>query len=430
MIINFSVQNFGSIKNKQTLSFDADKSDKLSDYYVMSVNGHRLLKLGLIFGANASGKTTILKALDFLRQLVLHPIDNKTSELNFEPFLFDEITANENSIIELDFVDKIRYQYYIEFNKSAIVSEELYRYVGSSKRKSKVFSRTTDVDMQFAKIKIGDGIKIEKKQVAALETNTLWNNTVLGGYLKTNIQFEDLQNTVNWFRNYLRPIIMPNSNLEEFVTDGLHDNNIDKEAVVDLLKRADLYISDIRTKKIETEIPDELIDILKNIQAQKSDKAQIDKKVSVSLVEFEHTVNDKKFYLLLEQESAGTRRYYSFAGLLVNIISESGVLLIDEMESSLHPDLFEHFLLMFLKNSNGSQIIATTHFREFLNDRSLYRDDVIWFTNKDNDCATELYSLADFDSSVIRDSSNILNAYKSGRLGATPNTGDLYIEKD
>lgn len=430
MIINFSVQNFGSIKNKQTLSFDADKSDKLSDYYVMSVNGHRLLKLGLIFGANASGKTTILKALDFLRQLVLHPIDNKTSELNFEPFLFDEITANENSIIELDFVDKIRYQYYIEFNKSAIVSEELYRYVGSSKRKSKVFSRTTDVDMQFAKIKIGDGIKIEKKQVAALETNTLWNNTVLGGYLKTNIQFEDLQNTVNWFSNYLRPIIMPNSNLEEFVTDGLHDNNIDKEAVVDLLKRADLYISDIRTKKIETEIPDELIDILKNIQAQKSDKAQIDKKVSVSLVEFEHTVNDKKFYLLLEQESAGTRRYYSFAGLLVNIISESGVLLIDEMESSLHPDLFEHFLLMFLKNSNGSQIIATTHFREFLNDRSLYRDDVIWFTNKDNDCATELYSLADFDSSVIRDSSNILNAYKSGRLGATPNTGDLYIEKD
>lgn len=430
MIINFSVQNFGSIKNKQTLSFEADKSDKLSDYYVMSVNGHRLLKLGLIFGANASGKTTILKALDFLRQLVLHPIDNKTSELNFEPFLFDEITANENSIIELDFVDKIRYQYYIEFNKSAIVSEELYRYVGSSKRKSKVFSRTTDVDMQFAKIKIGDGIKIEKKQVAALETNTLWNNTVLGGYLKTNIQFEDLQNTVNWFSNYLRPIIMPNSNLEEFVTDGLHDNNIDKEAVVDLLKRADLYISDIRTKKIETEIPDELIDILKNIQAQKSDKAQIDKKVSVSLVEFEHTVNDKKFYLLLEQESAGTRRYYSFAGLLVNIISESGVLLIDEMESSLHPDLFEHFLLMFLKNSNGSQIIATTHFREFLNDRSLYRDDVIWFTNKDNDCATELYSLADFDSSVIRDSSNILNAYKSGRLGATPNTGDLYIEKD
>ncbi|NLX80975.1 MAG: ATP-binding protein [Proteiniphilum sp.] len=430
MIINFSVQNFGSIKNKQTLSFDADKSDKLSDYYVMSVNGHRLLKLGLIFGANASGKTTILKALDFLRQLVLHPIDNKTSELNFEPFLFDEITANENSIIELDFVDKIRYQYYIEFNKSAIVSEELYRYVGSSKRKSKVFSRTTDVDMQFAKIKIGDGIKIEKKQVAALETNTLWNNTVLGGYLKTNIQFEDLQNTVNWFSNYLRPTIMPNSNLEEFVTDGLHDNNIDKEAVVDLLKRADLYISDIRTKKIETEIPDELIDILKNIQAQKSDKAQIDKKVSVSLVEFEHTVNDKKFYLLLEQESAGTRRYYSFAGLLVNIISESGVLLIDEMESSLHPDLFEHFLLMFLKNSNGSQIIATTHFREFLNDRSLYRDDVIWFTNKDNDCATELYSLADFDSSVIRDSSNILNAYKSGRLGATPNTGDLYIEKD
>lgn len=430
MIINFSVQNFGSIKDKQTLSFEANKSDKLSDYYVMSINGHRLLKLGLIFGANASGKTTILRALDFLGHLVLNPIDNKTSELEFEPFLFDDITSNENSIIELDFVDKIRYQYRVEFNKNAIVSEDLHRYAINSKRKSKVFSRSTDMDMQFAKIAIGDSIKIEKKQVTALETNTLWNNTVLGGYLKTNIQFEDLQNIVNWFSTCLRPIIMPNSNLEEFVTNGLYDKNIDKEAVVDLLKRADLYISDIRTKKIETEIPDDLFDMFKNLQAQRNEKTQIDKKVSVSLVEFEHTVNDKKYYLLLDQESAGTRRYYSFAGLLVDIINDSGVLLIDEMESSLHPDLFEHFILMFLKNSDRSQLIASTHFREFLNDRSLYRDDVIWFTNKDAECATELYSLADFDSSVIRDSSNILNAYKSGRLGATPNTGDLYIEKD
>ena len=77
MLVNFSIQNFGSIKDKQTLSFEADKSEHLEDYYVINTNGRRLLKLGLIYGANASGKTTILKALDFLRTLVLKPKNQK-----------------------------------------------------------------------------------------------------------------------------------------------------------------------------------------------------------------------------------------------------------------------------------------------------------------------------------------------------------------
>jgi AAA15 family ATPase/GTPase len=86
MIIDFSVQNFGSIKDKQTLSFEADKSTQLEDYYVIKAGKYRLLKLALIYGANASGKTTILRALDFLRALVTIPWNKKTDELNFEPY--------------------------------------------------------------------------------------------------------------------------------------------------------------------------------------------------------------------------------------------------------------------------------------------------------------------------------------------------------
>ena len=102
---------------------------------------------------------------------------------------------------------------------------------------------------------------------------------------------------------------------------------------------------------------------------------------------------------------------------------------IDELESSLHPDLFNHFLLTYLVNGKkNSQLIATTHNREILNNRDLFRDDAIWFTDKNEDSATELYSLADFDSSVVRDTSNVLNAYKSGKLGGVPNLGDYYID--
>ena len=93
MIINFSVQNFGSIKDKQTLSFEADKSTHLEDHYIIKTNGGlRLLKLALIYGANASGKTTILKALDFLRRIVLDPAKKKTDPIEFNPFLFDSKT--------------------------------------------------------------------------------------------------------------------------------------------------------------------------------------------------------------------------------------------------------------------------------------------------------------------------------------------------
>ncbi len=121
-------------------------------------------------------------------------------------------------------------------------------------------------------------------------------------------------------------------------------------------------------------------------------------------------------------------RYYGFAGILSLLLKDSIAFPIDELEASLHPDLFIHFILSFLVNSKESQIIATTHNREILNNKDIFRNDVIWFTNKTETCSTELYSLSDFDSSIIRDTSNIYNAYKIGKLGGVPHLGDYYID--
>jgi len=127
MIINFSVENFGSIKEKQTLSFLANKSDHLEDYYIIEpIKGLRLNKLALIYGANASGKTTVLKALNFLKRICTQPFDKKTEKFDFEPFLFDENTPNQNTKFELEFVqNEIRYYYEVELNKNCIVKEKL-----------------------------------------------------------------------------------------------------------------------------------------------------------------------------------------------------------------------------------------------------------------------------------------------------------------
>ena len=401
MIVNFSIQNFGSIKDKQTLSFEADASEHLEDTYVVHTAGKRLLKLALIYGANASGKTTVLKALDFLRDLVVNPKEKKTDILNFSPYLFDTKTPQQPTELSIEFIhEEVCYQYEVAFTGQAVISEALY--IDTFERVL-VFSRTTDIEGQLTKISFGDKITLEKSALQVLELNTLWNNTVLGGFLKTNINLEEFRQVINWFRNYLKPIIAPRTLLGRYVTDKIDEKEIVKEEVLEILKKADFNISDII------------------IERRKDPRKGIDR---INLFS-EHMVNDISYKLPMEQESEGTKRFYGFAGLLALLIKTPTIFPIDELESSLHPDLYTHFLLSFLQNAQHSQLIATIHNRELLGDTDIFRNDVIWFTDKGEDCATQLYSLADFDTSTIK---NILNAYKIGKFSAIPRLSDTFID--
>lgn len=425
MIINFSIQNFGAVKERQELSFEADKSDQLEDYYIIRpIEGMRLLKLGLIYGANASGKTTILKALDFLRDIVLNPEEKKTTTLQFNPFLFDDKTPKQNTILSIGFIQNgIRYHYEVEINQKAVVKEVLNFY---NPNKANVFARTTNLEKQFTEITFGSKIRTDKAFEKALEANTLWNNTVLGGFLKTNIELKELKDVVDWFAYYLRPMIVTKTQLDNYVTTRVENTEINKSTVINILKKADFNISDILIKE-DKEFSEKALRFASELKFSDEVLAKLEKS-PLKRIEFEHTVKGTKYFLPLKEESQGTQRYYGFAGLLSLLINKQIAMPIDELESSLHPDLFTHFLLCFLINSKESQIIATTHNREILNDKDLFRNDIIWFTDKNDACATELYSLADFDSSVIRDTSNVYNAYKIGKLGGVPNLGDYYID--
>lgn len=429
MIINFSLQNFGSVKDKQTLTFEADKSDHLENSYIIHTNGLRLLKIALIYGANASGKTTILKALEFLRDIILEPETKKTDELDFQPFLFDAETPNENSVISIEFItNDTKYFYEVEFFRKAVVNEVLNFY---NPNKANVYKRTTDIKNQFTEIKFGSKIKIDKLFEKNLEANTLWNNTVLGGFLKTNVDVKELKEAVEWFKNYLRPLIYTKTQLERFVTSKITKGELSKIDVINILQKADFHISDIVIQEEEKEIPDGYIDFVKKqLKAPDNEVKKLEEKDKVTSVNiaFEHTVIQSKYTLPIEMESQGTRRFYGFAGLLALLIKNSTAFPIDELESSLHPDLYTHFILSFLLNTDKSQIIATTHNLEILDNKDIFRNDVIWFTDKNEDCATELYSLADFDSSIVRNTTNIYNAYKSGKLKAIPNLGDNFID--
>lgn len=429
MIVNFSVKNFGPIKEKQTLSFEAGRSTHLEDAYVYRIGKMRLLKIALIYGANASGKSTILKALDFLRDIVLYPESKKTESFAFQPFLFDANTSEENSVISIDFLQNgTRYFYEVELMKKAIVREELYFW---KPNKASLYKRSTNLANQFTTIIFGSTIRIDNAFKKTLEANTLWNNTVLGGYLKTNIDIKELQDIVSWFKDQLKPLVDAGTNLEDYVSNQIKKGIIQKSDIIEILRKADFQISDIVIKEEEKEIPDSVYEfVLKRLEeGNKRVKASEVKKVYSTLdLELIHSVKGNKYSLPFEMESNGTKRYYGFAGLLALTLKNSFILPVDELEASLHPELYEHFLLSFLMNAKESQIIATTHNREILNNKEIMRNDAIWFTDKNKDCATELYSLADFDSSVVRDTTNVLNAYKSGKLGATPKTADYYLD--
>jgi len=435
MIVNFAVQNFLCIKNRVELSFEATASKDLEEYYVnKKLNGKlRLLKIGLIYGANASGKTTVLKALDFLRRIVNDPFAKKTDTFDFEPYLFDSKTLTENTLFSIEFIqNEVRYTYDVELNRSAIVSEKLYFY---NPRKALVFSRVTDMAKQLTIIdEIGSKIALSNEHKSALEANTLWNNTVLGGYLKTNIESYELQEVSEWFKTKLKPLVEPRTDLLAYVSSKIENKEIDTNNVVQILKKADFNISGISIEKKEIGNSPELFDLLLDkLKIPESKKTEIKEKGVLESKEvlFHHAVdNGTTVTLPYSAESAGTQRYYQFSGLLDMMIRNEVIFPIDELESSLHPDLFKYFVLSFLVNSKNSQIIATTHHREFLLEKDILRNDSIWFTEKSDAGCMDLYSLSDFDSSVIRNTTSIYNAYKIGKLGARPNLNDYYINTE
>ena len=112
------------------------------------------------------------------------------------------------------------------------------------------------------------------------------------------------------------------------------------------------------------------------------------------------------------------------------LVKEPHFVAIDELECKLHPDLYEHFIATYLNNAKESQMVFTTHMREFLSDKDMFRDDSVWLTEKSDEGTTDLYSLTDFGSDILRDSTSRYNVYRAGRLGAVPRLQDTYIESN
>lgn len=404
MILDFTISNFRSIKEAQTISFEATKDTHLEDYFIIKKDKYRILKIATILGANASGKSNIIRAFGLLHDLILSPCENKNSEIDYDKFALDTDFVDNDSVMIVNFIcGEQKYYYEVHFNNKAVTYELLKKHPFGELKDHNVYTRETDLEKGVSIIKWGSKYKLASKTRGLID-NLIHNRTVFGAFQNTNVDIPWMKEIIDWVDCYILPQVLPTpQGLFRDITEHIAEQRIDKEIIVRHLNKADIGISDFIIEKIDN-------DMFNNYE-----------------IRFIHNGSQGGVSFDVREESEGTKRYYELSGVLMLLVKENHFVTIDELECRLHPDLYEHFVLTYLKNTKESQIIFTTHSREFLNDRGLFRDDSVWITEKTDVGATNLYSLADFDSNFLRNTTNRYNMYKAGRLGGVPRLQDTYF---
>ena len=424
MVHYLKIENFGPVKKEVEINFEVAEQVEEDAYEVKMPDGKRLLKLAYIYGANASGKTTILNAFEFLRGLLLNPIRDKSRELDFEPFLFLDAPYDNPSRFEISFYcEGLRYVYEIKFNKHSVLNEKVVFY--QTAKPTELISRSTDSDKRLAKIQFGSKIKVPVREKDLLESNTLHNNSVLGAYAKTNVDIPLLEKLNKWFEVFLLGMITSENDLDEYTASFIGGDPLANAWINTFIHKADNQISEVNiTKEDEYKYTTYQFPSETGEKKTESDTSSyINHKV-----EFLHKVKNNEIYTLpIIKESNGTKRYFGFSGFLYKLIHNSHFLCIDELETSLHNDLMKYLLQLFLLNAKNSQLLFTTHNISLMENQDFIRKDALWFCEKKEDGSIRLYSGSDFDSNVLRKDASISNAYKSGRLGAKPNLGSPYL---
>ncbi len=434
MLIHFSIRNFRSIHDWITLSFEAIKDRKEPDHLLVEpIPGLRLVKAVLLYGPNASGKTNILRALEFVRRLVEEGIE-RHKPVPVEPFKFHPESRQAPTEFEIEFFIKgNRLLYQGELTAEEVLHERLEAFNRESRRWNMVFERERTGDATF-RIRTGKKHPLKSALVDLLYAATPPNNLVLHSISRLNAEGTTIQQAWEWFAHHLGRIITPRHPVERIMAI-LIDQQPPQERetflshIVDLMHQADFSISkiELHEEPLPQEDFEKLVEGLSiGVLKRRNDDAS--SKPSILRTKFYHrTESGGDQWLWMRDESAGTQRFYGLSGPLITALQRGLVLPIDEIEASLHPDLVKFYLQLFLANTQTSQLIATTHMRELLQEESLFRRDMIWFTDRKPDGSTELFSLADFKRSEIRQKHSIYLAYKKGRLGARPYVGSYQL---
>ena len=409
MVLEIRISNFFSIKDEVVLDFRAanikSANAKALNNNLFESEKAGLLKTIIIYGANASGKSNIIKAIRFCNAMIFESHNhNENTVYNFLPFKFDGFT-NKPSTYYIRFALKgIEYEYSFSLTRNKIITETLHYYPKG--RIKEIFTR----DERRGKAKKS---KYTFTDVIKRPMDVAENTSDKTLYISRASQMDrDLAKDI--FNFFHRKFILNYMGFGVAAIENISNKN--KKQLIEALKIADSDIEDVRIKVLKKSG--------KNIHADLSNMTlKVEDIVQDHLqIKTYHKNNPDVAFDFLTEESKGTINLFFIMLTLLDVIRNNKVLIIDEIEDSLHPQLIEYIFNLF-RAGDKAQLLCTTHNTKFLNLKR-FRKDQLYFANKKQDGSTDLYSL--YDYSDFRDTMDLEKAYLQGRFDAVPIINDSY----
>lgn len=421
MLLEFSVGNYLSFRERKTLNLVASSISDYKETNTITSERHTLLKGAIIYGANASGKSNFIRAMSTMKRIVMLSFSqSSTKELGVTPFLLNTETEKSPSYFEVLFeILETRYRYGFEVTDKEVVGEWLYE----SKKNAE----------KFLFLRERDGIEVSPsyKEAENLESKTRDNAL----FLSVIDQFNGVvaKRIMNWFNNFITISGLTHENYE-LVTFKMLDKKNTAKILGDFYNQLDLGFDGLsinkekfNPKRIPEDAPEALVKLLvKDLEGAFRFK--------IKTLHKKFDKNNKKIgeveFDMRSQESAGTNKMFNISGPIFDVLQDGGVLVIDELDSSLHPLITLAITRLFNSekdNSNNAQLIFSTHDTNLFS-YGKYRRDQIYFVEKDKYGASDLYSLVEYreeDGTKVRKDRSFENDYIQGRYGAIPYIGDI-----
>jgi AAA15 family ATPase/GTPase len=424
MLIQFTVENFRSFRSSQTFSMVASsrlRRLKQSNTFTPTAKDLKvpdLLRCAAIFGANASGKSNFVKALQFVESMVLTSSSAEPAgKINVQPFRLSASEESMDSKFEIEFIEQdIRFQFGFTVNSSRITSEWLIAYYTT--RATDLYYRKFEEKEERDIYSFGrslEGGRLRKDWAGQTGPKTLYLSRVVQA---SSDEFKQLKVPFEWFANRLR--------VERHIGGDSHANSLSasycesesgKRKVIEFLKGFDIPVSDIIFQERTLESEQVLSMFSEEFLKRFSDQFKLDHFLTSREPRFIHEGQDgKRVEFMPSDESDGTINLFAFAAKWLIVTENDFVLVVDELDASLHPLAVWELIRKLLQTNSRAQLIFTTHDVTVLRSKLLRRDQ-IYFVSTDSNRASALYSLQDFQG---REEDAYEDRYLQGRYGATP----------
>ncbi len=418
MILEFTVENYRSFYGKKTLVLEADKALKeCSETNLFACSKHILLRTLALYGANSSGKSNLVSAMYTMARCILLSVRlNDNEELEYDPFLL--LTDNERpTMFEVIFLKgEYCYRYGFRYNLERIVDEWLFRKTTPRSKEQMMFVRNEE-GICVEEKNFPEGIGYEEK----INDNRLFLSLCqqLGGEISRQV--------LSWFQSDFNVISgLNNQQYRSYSKLFFHKKEQSSVDALEFFQKLRLGFNSILTHEEEPNIPSDL-----TIELRAMFQKEIQGKKSIELDSVHNIYSDKGKvvssvnFSFEERESSGTNKLFDLSGPIFDTLYTGATLVIDELDAKMHPLISQYIIELFNnpeKNPKNAQLIFTTHDTHLLSQKILRRDQ-IWFTEKDSQEQTDLYSLMDIvlpDGTKPRNDANYERNYIAGRYGAIP----------